>query len=404
MKMKKTAAISLVLVFILTLTACTGEAGLYKAFKQQQKITSMKGQTKFDFNIETENLDDSNQFVFDILKEAVNDFQLTVDQKSVANEKGDKALGKLYLTMKQKEANKKATIWVDADMTDPKNMKLVEIFKLPQEFMDAMGEDTKGKEYLVYDLAKISKLQGEGQEIDQKALENISNWAVKVQPRLERAMDDYIKDFKLDFKLVTNKGSKTIDGEKLNIYEVKMNDKQFKDFIRYSVNKSLDSKEFQGIFKEYMDLVMGMTPASEVEKAEIMETFKDVEKAKAEVNKFMDKLDQMPILGEKGIVLEFGVDKAGYITHETGQLNFLLDFEKAGKAFETEAKLEKARVNFTVNYSGKISQINDKALKVEMPKVDKNNSVDFIDLMLKQQEQLENMKKAMENNTIEEVK
>ncbi len=385
MKSKKISLIALALSLIFTLSACTNEAALYKAVKQQAKVEAYKGQTDIKFNLTAEGLSEENQMVFDIVKNVVNNTQVRVDQKVVAKNKNEDVKGKLYFTVKNKDQVNKATIWVDMNNEDKKNPKMIEIFQLPAQLKAVFGPEAAKKDYLVYDMNKMMVEAG-ATPADQEAMAKIMDWAVEVQPKIEKAMDSYMKDFKFDEKVITNKGTKTIDGEKLNMFEIKMNDKQMKDFIRYAVNKGLDDKEMGQIFAEYMDLVLGMAKTNGASATDLedmnkgLEVMKDPKAMKEMFNGFMDEFDKINVLGKDGLVIELGVNEAGYIAYENVKVNFALDLEKLTASNENPEMRQKGKVNFKLEYTTKLDQINDKNLVVDMPELTPENSMDFMQL------------------------
>ena len=98
---------------------------------------------------------------------------------------------------------------------------------------------------------------------------------------------------------------------------MKLNDATLKELVKYAVNYSLDKKEVVEFIKEYMNAVMKVVTIPEAEKkaaeAEIKQGLEDLEKQlpefKAKFNEFMDKYEDVKILGDKGIVIEFGINK-----------------------------------------------------------------------------------------------
>ena len=83
------------------------------------------------------------------------------------------------------------------------------------------------------------------------------------QPKITNFFKDYQKDFKPEVEVVKYRGQKTVNGEALSIYELKLNDESFKDFIKYTVNYTLDNKDAIEFVKEYMNAVIDMVEIPE---------------------------------------------------------------------------------------------------------------------------------------------
>ena len=85
----------------------------------------------------------------------------------------------------------------------------------------------------------------------------------------------------------------------------------------------------------------------------------------------MDTLEDVKILGEEGIVIEYAVNKDGYIVEEKGKVAIDLDLKALGKVFEEELLVENAgKVKLNISFNTKISNINEK-VEIIMPQVNK---------------------------------
>lgn len=397
MKNSKKVSLLVVLMIIMTsLSACTTDTKLMTAFLKQEEIESFKSKTDYSFNLSSEGLSEENQFMLEMVEDAVNNFTLTLDQITKVENKGEKVEGKLYFTGKLGDDLKKATIWVDADFKDPIN--IVEVFKLPNELLELMGEDFKAKDYIVYDLNKLVEI-GNNSRLNKEALEEISNWSEKVREVSKKASVRWIKDFNPKLNIVERVGKKEIDGEILDLYRIKISDKDAKSLFKYTLNYLLEDEDLNILMEEYLEIIKKYSMVEEGSKEiEVIKTQlnpENKEELKKKINESLSKIDDISILDKEGIVIDLGINNKGYISYEKTNINLMLDLEQLSKIDDGESKGE-GKLNFKVNYETKINRINDKTLDINMPKTTKENSIDLVDYISEQMKDLDQKIKEMD--------
>lgn len=397
MKNSKKVSLLVVLMIIMTsLSACTTDTKLMTAFLKQEGIESFKSKTDYSFNLSSEGLSEENQFMLEMVEDAVNNFTLTLDQITKVENKGEKVEGKLYFTGKLGDDLKKATIWVDADFKDPIN--IVEVFKLPNELLELMGEDFKAKDYIVYDLNKLVEI-GNNSRLNKEALEEISNWSEKVREVSKKASVRWIKDFNPKLNIVERVGKKEIDGEILDLYRIKISDKDAKSLFKYTLNYLLEDEDLNILMEEYLEIIKKYSMVEEDSKEiEVIKTQlnpENKEELKKKINESLSKIDDISILDKEGIVIDLGINNKGYISYEKTNINLMLDLEQLSKIDDGESKGE-GKLNFKVNYETKINRINDKTLDINMPKTTKENSIDLVDYISEQMKDLDQKIKEMD--------
>lgn len=397
MKNSKKVSLLVVLMIIMTsLSACTTDTKLMTAFLKQEEIESFKSKTDYSFNLSSEGLSEENQFMLEMVEDAFNNFTLTLDQITKVENKGEKVEGKLYFTGKLGDDLKKATIWVDADFKDPIN--IVEVFKLPNELLELMGEDFKAKDYIVYDLNKLVEI-GNNSRLNKEALEEISNWSEKVREVFKKASVRWIKDFNPKLNIVERVGKKEIDGEILDLYRIKISDKDAKSLFKYTLNYLLEDEDLNILMEEYLEIIKKYSMVEEGSKEiEVIKTQlnpENKEELKKKINESLSKIDDISILDKEGIVIDLGINNKGYISYEKTNINLMLDLEQLSKIDDGESKGE-GKLNFKVNYETKINRINDKTLDINMPKTTKENSIDLVDYISEQMKDLDQKIKEMD--------
>ena len=107
---------------------------------------------------------------------------------------------------------------------------------------------------------------------------------------------------------------------------------------------------------------------------------KELPELKKQFNEFMDTYKDIKIIGDKGIVIEYGVNSDGYIVYEAGNIDLRIDLEAITKAVKEDLPPVEGVLNLGIKFETKVSNIN-KDIRVYIPKVNKSNSIDFSEMM-----------------------
>lgn len=375
--MKKASILTLILALALLFTGCTnGELQIYNAFLKSQDILSMESRTDISFRLSGEGLSEENQVMLDEASKMFNSSKFYMNQKMVQNKEKTIAKAKMDMGIDMAGVKTDMELWVTADMSKD-TPEILEVFKLPQVLMASFGEENQNKEYIVYDFNELMEMQEA--EIDYA---KIMDWSKEMQPKLTEFLKQYGNNFDSGIKVVESKGSKSIDNQVVNIYELKLNDESFKSLMRYSINNLIEDENVMKFMTEYMDIVFSTVEVSEDEKQELN---KEIDKMKEELpnlkegfNKFMDEMGKFKILGDEGIVIEYAINKDGYIISEKGFIDISLNLEDLSSKLNEEEM--KGIVKLKIEFDTKISKINE-GLKIEMPKLTEENSFNLIKLM-----------------------
>lgn len=405
--MKKLTALTLILALTLGLTGCFGgELKLYNAMEKMQGVTSIQSEMEMGFTFETEGFSEEDQVVLEQVAAVLNNAKIKTNMKQTQNE--DQTVAKAEMDTKVQAAGMDMgmKIWVDVDLNG-EEPRIVEIFNMPEVLMNSSLPSELTKEYLVYDIGEMMK--SEGVEFDFNELIEFSK---ELQPELMEFLKGMYKDLKLDKDFITQKDDKVINNHKLEIFELKLNDANFKELVKHSVNHTLDNEATTKFIKEYMNVVMNMAVVPEAEKEEaekeIQEGLANLEtqlpEFKAMFNDFMDKYEDIEILGDKGIVIEYGIDEKGYLVHEAGNIDLKIDLGQITKALGEEPM--EGIIKLGINYTSRNYNINNKVIMVRFPKLTKSNSMDymeFLELQMKQfEEQMEQFEEIENMEVIEE--
>lgn len=395
--MKKFTIIALILVLSLAFTGCTNsETEIMNALEKSQDIDSMEADMTIKFTLGSEGFSPEDQAAIDQVASLIGNSEITMQMKQKQN--ADRTAAKAYMGMNMNIGGMimPMEVWVDTDMSS-EAPKLVEIIKMPQLMIAPMFPDNPAMEYIVYDFDELT-----GEEEGQFNFAELMNLAKEMEPKITEFAKNYVKDFNPEVELIENKGEREVDGEALTIYEIKLDDASFKELLRYTINYSLDSEETVKFMKEYMELVTSMVKIPEEEEqlmqeeiaAEMDNLEEEIPQIKEQFNMFMDSINDIKIIGDNGIVIEYGINKDGYLVYEAGNIDLRLDLEALSNlgAVAVEEPIEqpveeqvvvepvKGILNLGISYNSKIKNINGD-IEVVMPETNEENSIGFIEFM-----------------------
>jgi hypothetical protein len=362
---------------------------LYSAFDKAQEVTSMESDTDIAFTLNTIGFSQEDQNSMQMVQQMLKDSKIKLHQKMLQNEEKTIAKAKVDADVTFGGMTMNTQVWVDTDLSG-KTPKIVEVIKLPPMAMAAAPE-FQNKEYIVYNFNEMMDMN-QSEDVDFSKLMNSSK---ELQPKLTKFLRDYMKQFNAKLDMVTYKGEQSVDGKNVAIYELKLDDSALKKLVRYSTNNFLENEAGLRFMKDYMDTAVAMTEVTDTEKEtakeELQEGFEEfknnIPQMKEKINLFMDAFDDVKILGDNGIVIEYMINEDGYIVNEKGAIDLNIDLAAMQKAFN---KLDKNKVNslpqktgvfkIALNFNSKIYNINQN-IEIEKPVLTIENTLYFSDMI-----------------------
>jgi hypothetical protein len=398
--MKRYTKLSLLLIVLMLASLFTGcnkqEKDLLDAFVKSQEVLSLESTSEMEFNLVASGLDEETQVIFDGFVNQINDMKLTLSQKSVTNKDQTITKGKIDANIQLPDMTVDSSIWVDMDMSGDKAV-LKEVFKLPSMVMGLIPGAAE-KEYIILDFDSINEaLTGMEEDMPEPiSMDETMAIAMKYQDKFMDAFVEYIKNYDSDLSVVTKLDDKTVDGEKINYYQVKFDNDSFKDFLKYTTLSMLEDENIIPLFEAYMNELMA---ASDEEMPADLSMMENITIMIQKTKEFFDKIEELTILGEDGIVITYGINEDGYFVSEKGELDFLIDTEEfmalvaesvaEVEALEGEALMEANEAlmdmptpvfQLKISYDTKMNSINED-LEIVMPTTTEENSIDYMALL-----------------------
>ncbi|APC38803.1 hypothetical protein [Clostridium estertheticum] len=340
---------------------------LSDALTKTSMATSSESNGKLSLKLNGEGLSKSEQQQFTQVSKMLNNLQVVFNSKTAASKEGK--ISKQYIKTIANVGGTpyNAEVWSDMNVKG-KNVVAKEIVKSPQLFK-MMSQSKNINKYMIMDFP-----QGENGSIDFKKM-------MSGNKELQKLILTITQKYSSQLNL---KGVVTKDG---NVYKVKIDDAKFKEIIRKVVNITAENKEIQGLIKNYVVTSMKNSGSSTKDinntKIQMEQMFTKIQSQKFldAFNKNMDKLDNIKILGNKGIEIAYTIDKNGYVIGTKGNIEIVIDAAKLEKAFGTTGQsalkgIYTADIKFEVNNKNINKKVN-----VKLPKITAKNSFNYTELI-----------------------
>lgn len=408
--MKKTIRFTVFIVMLSLLSAIfTGcgsdELKVVDSLQKNNEIESMESSTELKMNIDLigaseEELQEASQML-----NLLNNSSITINQKT--QQDNEKIKGQVDLNIDLGGMITNTSVWVDAD-TSGDDFKLKEIIKLPPILMMSMPEEYMEKEYLVLDfeelMQEVNKEQNQEENIDMSQLSDLMKFNKEFKKKFNEFIKEFAKDLDFDEKIITYKGTDSVDGVSVKVYELKLDDKTFKTFtkqVAYALIESDSSKELLNEYFTYIEENIGNTDSANQEELEELKGYSELfnedisKEEKEELLKSIDELfesfEDIQIIGEKGIVIQLKINKKGYIVNTSGNINITFNAEAFNEySNEDESILVEEEtiptMDINIEFDSKITNIN-KDIDIKFPKTTSDNSINYMEVMKAEQEQ-----------------
>jgi len=383
---KKLIWVAMLLILSLTLSGCSqNQQAIFDAGMKMQNVTSLQQQTTMTFKLSGSGFDPAVQQQVDTAVAFVNNATLNLDTKMNSNEERTVSKSQVDMNLTLQGMNITMPVWVDSDLTGD-TPKIIEIFRLPELAKGSLSPEFASKEYVVLNPNNMGAAEQSSMNMSK-----LAEFSKRMQVKQVAFLTSFAQRFNPDIKVVskgsryleTNEGSKSAE-----IYEIKLNDQQLKEFIRYTVNNSTQDEEAMLFVKEYMDTILKFSQVPEGESS-FDQDLKDFEVKKQEFldqfNLVMDELKDVTLLGDQGLELEYAIVD-GYVVKKSGALDLRVELAEINQLMKAlnpgQSMTEEATgsCSLKVDFSTVTSNIN-KPIEIEIPEVNENNSFDYMDLI-----------------------
>lgn len=368
-------------------TGCSYDGkSISDAYTKTQKASSSEFKTQIGLRFSGENLSSEEQQEMGKVIPMINGSKLTVNGKMNQSNNGKSGKVQADMLLQVGSVPMNMGIWVDANTGNDK-VNFKEILKMP----DVQSSKMNGKQYVVLDSSSMSK--------DGTMSTDIAKVSQDMQKEFSQMVVKNMISFDPKFRLISNEGQQywdLADGAKnVQVYEVKLDDKNFKDLIKYTSNSLVSSKDARDFLKDYLTAVEKISSdkqQSAAKQAEIDKSFSNFEKQLPQfttnMNRVLDAFDGVTLVGDKGIVIDYAIDSNGYIVGQRGNIDLIFD---APKFISVVENLSNAKNNNTANKLTGVYKLGidfntdtfniNKNVEIKFPEVNSQNSIKYEELL-----------------------
>lgn len=404
--------ISAVLIIAL-FTGCTAtseEKALFEALRKTNTIERVQTKTNMKMFLSATDMTPQEKQEIGMILGVLNGSELFIDTKLIQNKEKTSAKTQSTVTMSIAGMKMDAGVWADISMTGDKPA-VKEIIMLPQMLMTTMPTQFQNKKYFVVDSNEIANMSDKEQPKFKIDYLKFMNAAKQFDEKSRKFITNYMEQYNPDVKIVTDLGTKQIamsDGSNVNahIYQVKINDEDAKKLLAYSVKNFSNSKDAQVFLNDYKEYILNVIDSFDVPENEKTKSKEDIKKSFDILVKELTQLEKhteglteylkkIKILGNKGIDIKYYVSDDGYIVKQEGNVEFVLDMKMISNLGETAQQSNKNTAGISGNNNIPLQgtytlgldfvkenlNINKDTVVVDMPVLNKDNAVSFVEFM-----------------------
>lgn len=371
------------------LTGCsTNGLAVYNAFSKSQKIKSCQTQFDLNLNISAANMSPAEQQNMQKVLPLINNSKISILTTTNANE--EKTLNQMQSSINAQFGLVpiNAEMWVNTDNTKDKPV-IKEIFKMPAILTSYMPQEYSGKQYMIFNYDDVSNVPN-APKIDYKKIIDSSK---DFQAKFDDFIASYVKQFNPSLNAITKLGNECIYQPNVvqtaDTYQLKLDDKSFKGLLRYSLNNFSNNKDAINFIKYYVSFINSSIESPQgqasISENELNSSLAALPETVKELNKNLDALDKVKIIGDKGITIKYAINRDGYIINEKGNAEFVIDSASLSNLEKDVTLTDNSSPNtgvYTVNltFNNDIRNINGYN-PVTFPEVTKSNSFNYSDLL-----------------------
>ena len=379
------------------LTSCTSdEMSFLSALEKFSTATSYQSTSELTTEITAELpdyvADASNWPNLKSVLNSLKNFKI-VTNTSTSMDK-DKLLSKLEMSVLSEDFMFNTTGYIKGD-----DKGLVETFKIPTTLRWMLPEENMNAEYFTIDMNEFSEYMN---ELTTGSLGGIQNGMVtpvpfsltpknlvgeakKMGDAYYKFQSEYAKRMVLAPQIITKDGSK---------YTLKFTDQSLKLFAKAIADTYLQDADAREVVEQFVTEIVTFYEVlypglvtTEL-KQQIFGTIGGVSATASSyqenVDEFFKIVEKLPILGEKGIEIIYTIDNRGFISKVDGYFDLLLDVNVINEISYgyADEDAEHFRFNLLLKFSEEYKNINQ-IVKVDFPKLTKENNVSYVDLMKK---------------------
>jgi hypothetical protein len=387
---KSAAVLFLISMLLGWLTGCAAQdkMELLDAFEKTADIASYENHSSIEIQDVTLNSTIDEVAMVEPLVSMLNGFKMDMHQK--VSQKNEKTIMKAQLDMSVtlQGTTENTSIWMDYDSTKtPPEIK--SIIKLPASAIGIIPGTEDGKEYLVMN----ESLLEEAEDLAPLAYTESLESAKSLQTQILNLIKQYAIDKDPNFVVVTQLPDRTINSERHKVYQLKLTDSSLKSLLKYISTAVPQDDGTKEKLKEFIMTTIFMTQGTEagMDLEATFEKFRDGKTTfSQDLNKTLEAFDDITMLGNQGIVIDYVINNQGYIVRQNGLIDLYMNTQQVDDALEklsptgnypesNKSEFLEATATFGLRFDSETSRINENII-IEFPTLTPENSINFNDI------------------------
>lgn len=382
------SVIALALLAAAILSGCNArdKLELLNALEKTAVISSFESSSQLRFTNVTFDTNIEYLLELQLLVPLFDNLSFDIKQKTVQNT--EKTIVKSQSDMKivSSELSEQFSAWSHYDFKNQPSVAR-QIIKLPPSVTTSLPEDLAGKEYFIMDQKDLSPED----QLDPQEYTDLLEEMKNMQAGMIQLLKEYATDKNPKFIVVNQLEDQIVNGEKMSLYQLKLDNKSFMEVLKYALTEFSENQQVKdllgGLILAAGSFTAGTEGGSDLEMAYAALTDGDAS-LKEEVGKIMAALKNVTLLGSRGIEVNFLISKDGYIVNQNGVFDFYINSQQIEDAFEILAgdtaydgkEIYSFTFGMAMEFNTDISNINQDT-SIAFPVITAENSFDFNDFI-----------------------
>lgn len=361
------------------------EMSVFEGIMKGVDIQSYEDTANLTFNVAVTGASEEDMNTLQPMIDLINSSSVTLNQKVAMNPEKADVNGKFNLLLNTSDSTTNFDVWFNSGIKDGE-FKYKEIIKMPSLMKDSLPSELSDKEYLVSNSDYMESL---GQMSSLQMAESFKTFDTEVK----NSLIQFAKDYSFNKEVIKYVGDEDFNGEAVKVYQLDLNDQLFKEWIHYMVDLGIKKDYIANLLNSYFNVLESVTaPTGENEilqseinaiEDQVGVPMTDEEKSAYlnEIDTFFNDIQDIPVIGDKGIVINFKINSDGYIVASNGNMNFVVDLKKWNEKYpdiENETGTLPI-INLNVGFAENMTNIN-KDIVIDTPNANYSNSIDVADL------------------------
>ena len=378
--------IMLTIIATASLSGCNAQdkLELLNALEKSAEMSSCENSSQLRFTNVTFDTNIEELLLIQAFIPLLDNLSFETRQKINQNSKKNLLKTQADISITSNELSEQTSLWVYYDFENQPPIAR-QIMKLPASVTASLPEDLAGKEYFVMDQRDLPS----GEQINPQEYIEMLEEMKNFQAGLIKLLKEHALNIDPGFVAVNRLKDQIVNGEKMSLYQLKLDDASFKTVLKYALTVFSENEQAKELIKEFISLAGSVAEGKEAG-LDIDMAYSALTNGKArfkdEIGLVMAALENVTVLGSRGVEMNFLINSDGYIVNQNGVFDFLINSQQIEDAFEElagDAEYDgKEMYEFTfgmaLEFNTDISSINQD-VSIGFPVLTDKNSFDFND-------------------------